>query len=152
MGPLGLFKRKKEVRREEKEKDAPTATGSSLLEELCKGDAELLHALSRTLLIDPERISNEGIDFHTKEAQEFQKKKDLLRARIHFQVAGELALYEGKLTQARELFKKCAELESDPDYKRVFEYYSKKANAEKAFKVAQEYYSRIMKSTKREAA
>jgi len=150
MGPLGFFGKKKETRKEEKK--TSVATGSSLLEELCKGDTELYNALSRTLLLDPQRLSNEGIDSHVKEAQEFEEKKDFLRARVHFQVAGELALYEGKLAKAREFFKKCAQLESNPEYKRVFEYYSKKANAEKAFKVAQEYYAQAMKSSKVESS
>jgi tetratricopeptide (TPR) repeat protein len=149
MGPFGLFGRKKEVEKEEKK--ASKAPESSLLEVLCKGDTELLNALSHTLLLDPIKLSEEGIDFHVKEAQEFEKKKDFLRARIHFQVAGELALYEGKLEQARMFFGKCAELESDPEYKRVFEYYLKKANAEKAMKIAKEYYAQTMKSS-REAA
>jgi hypothetical protein len=37
-------------------------------------------------------------------------------------------------------------LESNPQYKKVFAYYSKKANAEKALKVAQEYYAQMAKS------
>jgi len=147
MGLLGLFRRKK-VKGEEKE--ASTSSESSLLEKLCGSDVELLNALSRTLLLDPERLSDQGIDFYVKEAEEFEKKNDPLRARIHFQVAGELALYEGKLEQARKFFKKCAELESDSEYKRVFNYYSRKANAEKALKIAQEYYAQMAKTGKKE--
>jgi tetratricopeptide (TPR) repeat protein len=149
MGFLGLFKKKKEIK--EEEKTASTSSESSLLERLCGVDLELLNALSRTLLLDPEKLSKQGIDFYAKAAQEFEKKNDSLRARIHFQAAGELALYEGKLEQARKFFKKCEELASDPEYKRVFKYYSKKANAEKALKVAQEYYAHAVKSTKEPA-
>jgi len=148
MGFLGLFKRKKEIREEEKE--ASASSEISLLEKLCGSDVELLNALSRTLLLNPERLSDKGIDFYVKEAEGFEKKNDPLRARIHFQAAGELALYEGKLDQARKFFKKCAELESDPEYKRVFNYFSRKANAEKALKIAQEYYAQAAKTAKKE--
>lgn len=139
MTPLSFFRKKKEKKTSE-------PRGKSLLEELCKGDAELLSALNHTVLLDPSRLQEEGIDVFIDRAQEFEKNKDLLRARINYQAAGEIALYEGKLAQAQKFFKKCAELEADPEYKKVFKYYSKKANAEKALKVAQEYYAQIVKS------
>ena len=116
-----------------------------MLEELCRGDNELLSALSRTVLLDPRRLQEEGVDSYVEKAQEFEEKKDFLRARVNYQAAGEVALYEGKLAQVQKFFKKCAELESNPEYKQVFTYYSKKANAEKALKTAQEYYARTLK-------
>jgi len=144
MGLLNRFRGKKEV---EKTKEKPLkSVGKSLLDELCGGDTELYHAVSHTVLLDPQRLLEEGIESHVKQAEESEKKKDLLRARIHYQAAGEIALYEGKLEQAREFFKKCAELESNSEYKKVFSYYSRKSNAEKALKVAQEYYAQTMKS------
>ena len=150
MGPLGFFRRRKEA--EKKEEKTPESTEKSLLQELCKGDTELFSVLNHTVLLNPSRLSEEGIDSYIEKAQEFEKKKDFLRARIHYQVAGELALYEGKLTQVQKFFKKCAELESNPEYKKVFEYYSKKANAEKALKLAQEYYTRTVKPMERTEA
>lgn len=144
MGLLDRFRGKKEVEKAE-EKPLESA-GKSLLEELCGGDTKLFHALSHTVLLNPQRLSKEGIESHIKQAEESEKKKDFLRARIHYQAAGEIALYEGKLAQAREFFKKCAELESDSEYKKVFSYYSRKPNAEKALKVAQEYYAQTIKS------
>lgn len=143
MGPPSFFRRKKKA--EKKEEKTPKSTEKSLLEELCKGDNELLSALSRTVLLDPRRLQKEGVDSYVEKAQEFEEKKDFLRARIDYQAAGEVALYEGKLAQVQKFFKKCAELESNPEYKQVFTYYSKKANAEKALKTAQEYYARTLK-------
>ncbi len=144
MAPLGIFRRKKDVKKEEKkEKKAPESTGKSLLENLCKGDTKCFHALSHTVLLDPTRLSEEGTDSYIEKAQGFEKSKDFLRARINYQAAGEIALYEGKLAQAQKFFKKCAELESDPEYKKVFNYYSQKTDAEKALKIAQEYYTQI---------
>ncbi|MFB0513991.1 MAG: hypothetical protein ACETVQ_00290 [Candidatus Bathyarchaeia archaeon] len=138
MVPPSFFRRKKEEK-------TPKSTEKSLLEELCKGNTELFSVLSHTILLNPPRLSKEGIDIYIEKAQEFEKKKDFLRARINYQVAGEIALYEGKLTQVQKFFKKCAELESNPEYKKVFAYYSKKANAEKALNFAQEYYTRTAK-------
>ena len=153
MGPLGFFRRKKKVEgKEKKEKKTPESTEKSLLEELCRGDTELLSALSHTVLLDPSRLHEEGIDSYIEKAQEFEKKKDFLRARINYQAAGEIALYEGKLAQIQKFFQKCAKLESNPEYKKVFAYYSQKANAEKALKIAQEYYTRTVKPMKRAEA
>lgn len=153
MGPLGIFRRKKKVEGKEKEKKkTPESTEKSLLEELCKSDTELLSALSHTVLLNPSKLYQEGIDSYIKKAQGLEKKKDFLRARINYQAAGELALYEGKLAQAQKFFKKCAELEPNPEYKKIFAYYSKKANAEKALKTAQEYYTRTAKPMERTKA
>jgi hypothetical protein len=146
MGLLDFLRGKKKAKREE---ETPEPAGKSLLGELCKGDTKLFNALSYTLLLNPQRLIKEGIESQVKQAEESEKKKDFLRARIHYQAAGEIALYEGKLEQTREFFKKCAELEADPEYKKVFTYFSRKANAEKALKVAQEYYAQTAKSLER---
>lgn len=139
MGPLGLFRRKKE---EKKEGKTLKSSEKSLLEELCRGDTELFSVLSHTVLLNPLRLSEEGIDSYIEKAQEFEKNKNFLKARINYQAAGEIALYKGELAQVQKFFKKCAELESNSEYKKIFVYYSKKANAEKALKIAQEYYTR----------
>ncbi len=153
MGPLGFFRRKKKAEgKEKREGETTESTEKSLLEELCKGDTELFSVLSHTVLLNPSRLSEEGIDTYIEKAQEFEKKKDFLKARINYQAAGEIALYEGKLTQVQKFFKKCAELESSPEYKKVFAYYSKKANAEKALRFAQEYYTRTVKPMERTKA
>jgi len=117
MGPPSFFRRKKEA--EKKEEKTPKSTEKSLLEELCRGDNELLSTLSRTVLLDPRRLQEEGVDSYVEKAQEFEEKKDFLRARVNYQAAGEVALYEGKLAQVQKFFKKCAELESKPEYKHV---------------------------------
>ncbi|MDH5783801.1 MAG: hypothetical protein OEZ35_09125 [Candidatus Bathyarchaeota archaeon] len=143
MGPLGIFRKKKKA--EKKEEKTPKSIGQSLLEELCRGDNGLLSALNHTVLLDPSRLTEEGIDSYIEKAQEFEKNKDFLRARINYQAAGEIALYEGKLAQVQKFFKKCAELGSNPEYKKVFAYFSRKANAEKAVKIAKEYYAKTLK-------
>lgn len=140
MAPFGIFKRKKKV------KEAEETAEKRLLDELCKGDVELRDVLSRTLLINP-RMSEEagGIDSHAKRAQEHEKKQEPVRARIEYQLAGELALYEGKLAQIQKYFKKATEVDPNYPQKNVFEFFVKKENAEKALAVAQEYYARTAK-------
>jgi len=151
MGPLGIFRRKKEVEGKEKKK-TPESTEKSLLEELCKSDTELLSVLSHTLLLDPSRLTEEGIDSYIEKAQMLEKKKGFLGARINYQAAGEIALYKGKLEQAQKFFKKCEELESNPEYKKIFAFFSKKANAEKALKIAKEYYARTLEAREKTEA
>lgn len=139
MAPLGIFGRKKEP--EEKKVEEKT-----LLEELCKGDNELYRALSKTLLLNPELTKKAGeMDARVERAQEYEKNKDYVRARVEYQVAGQLALFEGKKAEAQKFFKKAAEI--DPAYpdKSIFEFLAKKENAEKAITVAQEYYARKAK-------
>lgn len=148
MAPLGFFRRKKKTEKRETEKKkekTSKSTEKSLLEELCEGDTELLSVLSHTVLLNPTKLSEEEKSSYTEKAQEFEEKKDFLRARINYQAAGEIALYEGKLKEVQKFFRKSAELESNPEYKKIFAYYSKKANAEKALKIAQEYYARTLK-------
>jgi len=143
MAPLGIFKRRKEKTEEMVEKKVEEKT---LLEQLCKGDTELYTALSRILLLNIELTKKVAeMDARVEKAQEYEKKQDYVRARIEYQVAGELALYEGKTAQVQKLFKKAAEI--DPAYpnRDVFEFLAKKENAEKAIAIAQEYYARTSK-------
>jgi len=135
MAPLGIFGRKKE--QEEKKVEEKT-----LLEELCKGNNELYKALSKTLLLNLELTKKTGeMDARVERAQEYEKNKDYVRARVEYQVAGELALFEGKKAEVQKFFKKAAEI--DPSYpnKSILEFLAKKENAEKAIAVAHEYYA-----------
>jgi tetratricopeptide (TPR) repeat protein len=141
-----LFRKKETA--ETKEKHAPPSPEKkTLLQELCKGNKELHDTLNRTLLLDPETTRKEGIDFYEKQAEEYEANQKFRNARIAYQVAGEIALHEGKLQQVQKFFKKAAEAEPDYEFKRAFEYFNKKENAEKAIAVAQEYYAKTAKRT-----
>ena len=144
MAPLGIFRRKK---KEEKEEAQPTQ--KTLLEELCGGDSELYKVLSRTILLNPEMTAKDGINSYAEKAQQHEKTGDYAEARVAYQLAGEISLYEGKLTQTQKFFKKAAEV--DPNYvnRKVFEYYSKKENAERALAVAKEYYRKTGKGAEK---
>lgn len=141
MTPLGLFRKKPD----ETKKEAPQAEPETLLDELCGGNKELHEALSRTLLLNPETTVKEGIDFHVAKAEEYEKAEKATRARIEYQIAAQVALHDGKLPQVQKLFKKALEVEPNFAYKKAFEYFAKKENAERAVAAAREFYAKAGK-------
>jgi len=141
MSPLGFFRRKK---KEEKAGEMIEPKEKTLLEQLCGGDSELYEALSRTILLNPFQALKEGIDSFVQKAKEFEEKGNNLLARTQYRMAGELALYEGNADQVQAFFKKCADTETEPEMKKVYEFYTRKKNLDKAVKVAKEYYSRLL--------
>jgi len=149
---LGFFRRKGKEKAttetEKKPKEKPKPEVKTLLDELCKNDKELCEALSHALLLNPESVTKEGIETHAQKAEEYEKDQRTIFARIEYQVAGQIALHDGKLPQMQKYFKKAAEIEPDSPYKTVFEYLSKKENAEKAIAVAQEFYAKAKQVSK----
>jgi poly-D-alanine transfer protein DltD len=146
---LGFFRRKgKEKATTETKKETQKAEPKTLLDELCKNDKELQEALSRMLLLNPETVTKEGIETHAQKAEEYEKDQRTTNARIEYQVAGQIALHDGKLPQMQKYFKKASEIEPDSPRKRTFEYLSKKENAEKAIAVAQEFYAKAKQVSK----
>lgn len=143
MAPLGIFRKK------EKKATAQKLGPKTLLEELCGDDRKLYEALSRTTLLNPEMTAREGINSYIEKAQEYEKAGDHMRARVTYQTAGEISLYEGKLAQAQKFFKKASEVDPESPYKGVFEFYANKENAEKALKVAKEFYAQTVKRTEK---
>ena len=138
MSPLGFFKRKK---KEEKVEEKAKPEEKTLLKQLCGEDSELYETLSRTILLNPAQALKEGVDSYLQKAKEFEEKGDPLRARIMYQVAGEVALYEGKTDQVQKFFKKCVETETNPEMQKVYQFYTNKKNLDKAVTVARKYYA-----------
>jgi len=141
MVPFGIF-------RKEKKEAAAKPAQKTLLEELCGGNDELYWALSRTILLNPEITVKEGIDSYIERAEEYEKTGNRARARIAYQVAGEISIYNGKLAQAQKFFKKAAEVDPDFENRNIFEYLSKKENTERVLAVAQEFYARTGRQRK----
>ena len=143
MAPLGFFRKKEKPAETKKDSHVTSKTEpKTLLDELCGNNKELHEALSRALLLNPETIVKEGIEPHIEKAEEYEKAQKTTNARIEYQVAGQIALHDGKLPQAQKLFKKAAEIEPNSLYVKAFEYLSKKENAEKAIAVAREFYAK----------
>jgi hypothetical protein len=133
VGLLDFFRRKKE--------EAKTATESQRpmteLEKLCGDDKETYEALLDTMFLDPKKI---GVSMKeaAENAKKFEKEKDLTKAKVWYQIAGGLAIYEGDVEKVVEYFGKCEKL-SGASYQIL-------KNPEKAVAKAQEYYEKFLKS------
>ncbi|MEM3641364.1 MAG: hypothetical protein QXH37_05545 [Candidatus Bathyarchaeia archaeon] len=128
------------LRRKEKKEDAKTMESQremTELEKLCGDDKETYEAVLSTMFLDPRKI---GVSMKeaAENAKKFEKEKDLTKARVWYQIAGGLAIYEGAVEKVVEYFSKCEKLsgESYPILK----------NPEKAVAKAQEYYEKFLKS------
>ncbi len=133
-----LFKGKNERKEPKEHRD--------ILEELCGEDVALYEALSTTLLLNPEEAVNEGINNIVKRARLFERKRDFVKARIEYSLAIGVAMYEGKPNLVRRFSKKCAEIDKNYKFRKNFEFLAVKENAEKAAKIAKEYYAQTTPS------
>jgi hypothetical protein len=108
------------------------------LEQLCGDDKETYEALLNTMFLDPRKV---GVTMKeaAENAKKFEKENDLVRAKVWYQIAGGLAIYEGDVKKVVEYFSKCEKLSgvSYPILK----------NPEKAVAKAQEYYKKYLAST-----
>ncbi len=129
------------LRKKEKKEEAKTATESQReiteLEKLCGDDKETYEALLNTMFLDPKKI---GVSMKeaAENAKKFEKEKDLTRARVWYQIAGGLAIYEGDVEKVVEYFGKCEKLSGTS--------YPILKSPEKAVAKAHEYYEKFLKS------
>lgn len=94
----------------EKSTEKPQLTD---LEEICGDDKEVYEALFETMYLDPRKIKI-AIDQALDRAKEFEKEKNNHRARVMYDIAGGLAIYEGNAAKVKQFFSKSAKL--NPDY------------------------------------
>jgi hypothetical protein len=132
---MDRFRKKKG---QEEKINVDTAPTISELEQLCGDDKETYEALVHVMFLDPRKIEI-PIEDAAGEAKQFEKAKDLVRARAMYEIAGGLAIYEGDLDKVVEFFSKCEELLSDKKYLIL-------KNPEKALAIAQEYYKKYLKA------
>lgn len=133
MGFLDRFRKKG------KEKIVKESTKSmSELERLCGDDKETYEALINTMFLDPRKI---GVS--TKESAEnakrFEKAKDFRRAKLWYEIAGGLSIYEGNVKKVVEFFNESQKISPDTKYLVL-------KNPEKAVAKAQEYYHKYLKA------
>jgi len=131
MGFLDRF-RKKKVEKEVVEKAVEPEETMSDLERICMGDKEVYKALRETMYLDPSNIQVTMQDAE-KNAKDFEIQGNKLRARMWYQTAGGLAIYEGNVKKVKEYFGKLAELSPNTEYPIL-------KIPEKAVSKAQEYY------------
>ena len=134
MSPLGFGKKE--------EKHAETAKALSGLEQICENDKEAYEALYHTMILNPKKVDTSLKDA-IENAKRFEKEKNMTRARIWYDIAGGLAIYEGNAKKVVELFGEAEKLSGIR--------YPILKNAEKAVAKAQEYYKKHLKTETVEA-
>lgn len=134
MGLLDIFKRKKK----EEAKTTVEVKQMTELEQICGDDKETYEALANVMFLDPRKIGA-SMEEAAENAKKFEKEKDLARARLWYQIAGGLAIYEGNVKKVVEYFSKCEKLSPGSSYPIL-------KNPEKAVAKAQEYYKKFLQS------
>jgi hypothetical protein len=129
----------KNLRRKKKEEEK-VVTGEvkkTELEEICGDDKEVYEALKNTIFLDPRKIGT-SMEEAAKKAKEAEKSGDLIRARMNYQTAGGLAIYEGNVKKVVEYFSQCQKISPNISYPIL-------KNPEKAVAKAQEFYKKYLK-------
>jgi hypothetical protein len=137
LGFLDRFK-KKEPEKEAKPLEGVKSTKSPTELEQLVGDKEVYEALMSSMFLDPTRIDVSMKDAVTN-AKKFEKAKDYVRAKVWYEVAGGLAIYEGDTEKVKEYFGKCEKISPETKYFIL-------KNPEKAVAKAQEYYKKHLKA------
>ena len=118
------------------EKPVDVVTRVSELEQICEGDKETYEALLQTMFLDPRKI-DAPIKDAADNAKKFEKEKNPARARIWYDIAGGLAIYQGNAKKVTEYFGESQRI-SKMQYPIL-------KNTEKAVTKAQEYYKKYLK-------
>ena len=134
MGILDRLLGRKKTKEKSSEKVEET---TSELERFLANEKETYEALRRTMLLDPRKVEV-SVKEAVEKAKEFEKQGDTLRARVWYEVAGGLAMYEGDVKKVKEYFNKCTKLSSNIEYPIL-------KNTERAVQKAQEYYRKYLK-------
>jgi hypothetical protein len=136
--PMGLLDFLKRKEKEEKAETVAELTKQlTELEQLCGDDKETYEALFNTMFLDPRKI---GVSMKeaAENAKKFEKEKDSTKAKLWYQIAGGLAIYEGDIEKVVEYFSKCEKLSNEK--------YPILKNPGKAVAKAREYYEKFLKS------
>ena len=123
------------LRRKKTEEKSPEETTTEL-EKFLANDKETYEALRRTMLLDPKKVEV-SMKEAVEKAKELEKLGDALRARVWYEVAGGLAIYERDIKKVKEYFSKCAKLSPNVEYPIL-------KNTEGAVQKAQEYYKKYL--------
>lgn len=138
---MGILNRLRGKDKEESDVKTPVtlekASRKSILEEICSNDKQSYLALQTTMNLDPSKLEVTEKEALEK-AKEFEKEKDAIRARVWYEVAGAIAIYEGDVKKVKQYFEKCAELSPNRKYPIL-------KNTKKAVEKAQKYYKKISK-------
>jgi hypothetical protein len=117
------------------EKNAPKPQPLTELEQLCANDKETYEALLPVMFLDPRKIET-TVKQAADNAKRFEKEKDFIRARMWYEVAGGLSLYEGNAKKVAEYYGSAEEITGAK--------YLILKNPDKAAAKAQEFYSKYL--------
>ena len=131
---LGLLDR---FRKKEKKIEVETKNTITELEQLCGDDKETYEALHHTMFLDP-RKPGTSMKEAADNAKKYEKAKDFVKARMWYEIAGGLAIYEGNVKKVVEFFSEIEKISPDTKYTIL-------KNPEKAVAKAQEYYKQYLK-------
>ncbi len=118
------------------EKLVEVVTRVSELEQICEGDKEIYEALLQTMFLDPRKIDT-PIKDAADNAKKLEKEKNLARARIWYDIAGGLAIYQRNTKKVTEYFGESQRISKTQ--------YPILKSTEKAVTKAQEYYKKYLK-------
>lgn len=113
-----------------------TVKNLTTLEQICGEDTETYAALTY-MFLDPRKIDT-SMKQATDNAEKAEKEKDVASARMWYQVAGSVAIYEGDVEKVMEYYND-AERVSGQKYLIL-------KNPDKAVAKAQEYYKQYLAS------
>jgi hypothetical protein len=105
------------------------------LQQLCVDDNETYNALFPVMLLDPRKV-DASVKEAADQAKKSEKKKDFAGARMWYEIAGGLAIFEGNVKGVVDYYS-AAERVTGQDYLIL-------KNPEKAVAKAQEYYKRYL--------
>ena len=125
---LGIFGKKKEKEDEQIKKPTP-------LEELCGNNKETYEALFSVMFLDPRKIEV-SMKEAAENAKKNEKEKNFAAARMWYEVAGGLAMYEGNVKKVIEYYGKAEKITGQP--------YLILKDPENAVDKAQEYYKKYL--------
>jgi hypothetical protein len=131
LGLLDRFRKKKKT-------DVETTKTISKLEQFCGDDKETYEALLNTMFLDPRKVGT-SMKEAADNAKKFEKAKDFVKARMWYEIAGGLAIYEGNVKKVVEFFSEIEKISPDTKYTIL-------KNPEKAVAKAQEYYKQYLES------
>jgi hypothetical protein len=130
-GPvLPIFGRKKKEKKENLE-----AKKTTPLEQLCGDDKEIYDALLPVMFLNPKKIEA-SMKQAADNAKRYEKEKDMAGARMWYQIAGGLAIYEGNVRKVTEYFESLQRVTGQR--------FLILRNPEKAVAKAQEYYQKYL--------
>lgn len=124
-------------RKKEEKTEVKAEARISDFEQFCGDDKEVYNALYHTMFLDPRKIEN-SMKEAAESAKKLEKENNLSKAKIWYDIAGGLVIYEGNVKKVAEFFKESQRI-SGAEYPIL-------KVSERAVAKAGEYYKTHLKS------